>query len=144
MSTKMNPEAKALWLAALRSGDFHQAIGTLHERHTNTYGDGVVRDQFCCLGVLCKLAVDAGVEVLVTENVTHENKSEIAYDGRCDTLPDSVIDWAGLDSADPDANFRKEYDSVDMEYTETDSLSSLNDDYSWTFAQIADAIDANL
>jgi hypothetical protein len=41
----MNPEIKAKWVAALRSGEYQQG-----KAHLQT-GDG----KFCCLGVLCDL-----------------------------------------------------------------------------------------
>ena len=47
----MNPEIKAQWVAALRSGEYKQGRGQL--RNTD--------DEYCCLGVLCDLAVKAGV-----------------------------------------------------------------------------------
>lgn len=42
----MEPTAKAEWIAALRSGNYSQAQGTL-----KTLGN-----YFCCLGVLCDLS----------------------------------------------------------------------------------------
>lgn len=41
---KMNPERKAEWTAALRSGEYKQTNGFLHRR-----------GGFCCLGVACDL-----------------------------------------------------------------------------------------
>lgn len=41
----MDTELKAKWVAALRSGEYQQARGTLFD------GEG-----YCCLGVLCKVA----------------------------------------------------------------------------------------
>jgi hypothetical protein len=41
---KMNPEVKARWVAALRSGEYLQGTSTLR-----------IGDQFCCLGVLCDI-----------------------------------------------------------------------------------------
>lgn len=44
----MDPEYKAKWIAALRSGDYKQTQGTLR------------RDEACCcLGVLCSLVPEA-------------------------------------------------------------------------------------
>lgn len=40
----MNPDIKALWLEALRSGLYRQGRGRLRRSRNNT---------FCCLGVLC-------------------------------------------------------------------------------------------
>lgn len=40
----MNPELKAKWVAALRSGEYEQITGSLKEP-----------DGYCCLGVLCEV-----------------------------------------------------------------------------------------
>jgi len=74
VTEKMNPEVKELWLAALRSGEYKQGRQRLR-----------TDDEFCCLGVLCDLAVKAG-----------------AVDGFDDGgwyLPDDVATWAGLEDA---------------------------------------------
>jgi hypothetical protein len=42
----MNSELKAKWVEALRSGEYKQAEGKLHDTKN---------DAFCCLGVLCKV-----------------------------------------------------------------------------------------
>lgn len=44
--THLKVDIKGDWLAALRSGQFQQGQGTLHDRQFNTY---------CCLGVLEKV-----------------------------------------------------------------------------------------
>ena len=46
----MNPRIKAEWLDALRSGEYKQANGALHEIDPATGAAS-----FCCLGVLCDL-----------------------------------------------------------------------------------------
>lgn len=110
----MKPEIKAQWLAALRSGQYTQATGVLHET-------GPRGDSYCCLGVLCDLAEKAGVvESDVTQNprLAHDNTSllfeyrpagfdkdprgdDVGYDEiSSGTLPDAVQEWAGItDSA---------------------------------------------
>lgn len=45
----MNPELKAEWVAALRSGEYPQGNGKLN-----------VDGKYCCLGVLCELLVKRG------------------------------------------------------------------------------------
>lgn len=47
----MNPEVKAEWLAALRSGAYKQAQARLFDPETGGY---------CCLGVLCDIAEKRG------------------------------------------------------------------------------------
>src|ERR1700722_19140718 len=44
-SPKMDPALKAKWVAALRSGEYKQGDGKLHNR---------TDDSYCCLGVLCR------------------------------------------------------------------------------------------
>ncbi len=44
----MNPEIKAAWLEALRSGRYKQGRGSLREN-----------DEYCCLGVLCDIVPKA-------------------------------------------------------------------------------------
>ena len=56
MSFKLNPEAKAKWVAALRSGKYKQGHGRLR--------DG---DTFCCLGV----AVQEGLCVVLKSSLTY-------------------------------------------------------------------------
>lgn len=46
----MDPEIKAKWVEALRSGKYTQARGTLKKE---VEGSGV---SYCCLGVLCEVA----------------------------------------------------------------------------------------
>ena len=87
-TTPMDPKIKAWWLEALRSGEYKQGTGYLRRS-----------DKFCCLGVLCNLAVEAGApkveeDLLPTENVFIYNGSELV-------LPSSVMEWAGLNSSDP-------------------------------------------
>jgi hypothetical protein len=59
-TTVIEKKAKALeilreWVAALRSGEYTQGKSFLH---TELFGEG--SDQFCCVGVLCKIASDRG------------------------------------------------------------------------------------
>jgi|SRR6516162_4963994 hypothetical protein len=42
----MNSEIKNKWIKALRSGEYKQGEGVLHNQISNTY---------CCLGVLCQI-----------------------------------------------------------------------------------------
>ena len=112
----MNPEVKALWTEALRSGNYKQGRGQLHYR-------GEAGELFCCLGVLCDLAVKAGVVLPVDFAPT-----KVRYEGL--DLPPTIRDWAGLNRASPHVVVPGHGD---------DSLANLNDDR-WTFDQIADLI----
>lgn len=49
----MNPEVRAQWVAALRSGKYKQGVGRL-KREASGFGPGD-GEEFCCLGVLCDI-----------------------------------------------------------------------------------------
>ena len=125
MTLEMNPEIRARWTAALRSGDYQQGREALREETD----DG---EKLCCLGVLCVLAEQDGV-ITPTRSPDEDNGPLWAYDGRPDYLPESVKDWAGLTDCNP---LVRTGDSI-----ERTPLAWLNDDRSWSFARIADAID---
>lgn len=72
----MNEEVKTLWLEALRSGEYTQG----EFRLKTDLAAGEV--QFCCLGVLCEIAVKEGV---ISK-----------YNGERGGTPDKVAKWAGL------------------------------------------------
>jgi len=58
-----------------------------------------VDKKYCCLGVLCQLAVDSGVSIDVTVKYSAIVEDDVlAYDGARFNLPSSVIEWAGLGS----------------------------------------------
>lgn len=83
----MKPEIKEAWIAALESGQYEQGQGYLHRLDPDN------KDTYCCLGVLCELATEAGIcEKFNFTPLT------IAYDGRSFHLPESVMRWAGLDN----------------------------------------------
>lgn len=119
MPLDMNPEIRARWAAALRSGDYEQTSGSL--------SDG---QAFCCLGVLCDLAArDKVIPPLVADGkpVYGEDTDE--------ELPYRVRAWAGINASNPKVIAEVQGD------VEQVPLIGLNDDYHWSFAQIADAID---
>jgi hypothetical protein len=112
----MNPEIKARWTAALRSGEYQQSTEYLH------YKNG-----YCCLGVLCELAVQDNI-IPPAINLG----DSWAYDGAEKLLPDKVIAWAGLHEDDPAVKFNFET-----------GLAELNDD-GHDFNELADLIDNHL
>lgn len=117
----MKEEIKEKWVAALRSGDYQQGTGYLHRT------DGG-QDQYCCLGVLCELAIADGIPVDVHKVPTG---GYYQYGGKDSFLPREVIAWAGMEGND------------DPEVHEDGSLSILNDT-GHSFAKIADLIEENL
>lgn len=92
----MNKEIKEKWVAALRSGEYKQGTGCLHD--TN--------DSYCCLGVLCDLASKEKVG-----KWERSHKDTYKYKFVCDDhdycdgiLPEGVSDWAGLMTHNPSIN----------------------------------------
>lgn len=133
-------EHRQQWTAALRSGDYPQGKFALKTAEGN----------FCCLGVACELAVAAGVTKRIdrkcncstadcTSGSGYEN-----YDGNPvnSTLPDSVREWLGLEAAGGSLKETVYFGDREDENYAT-SLAGLNDDGGWTFAQIADLVDAD-
>ena len=87
MSKKLTEKQKIRrsWIRALRSGKYKQTDTVLHRTEEGN-------DYFCCLGVLCELAVKEGIiEPGKTkgENVYYSRKSY-------QVLPKKVQLWAGL------------------------------------------------
>jgi len=120
--TKMNPEWKAKWLAALRSGEFKQGNGYLNR-------DG----GFCCLGVLCELVAREGQ---TTKHVDEDGATHYARSGRCASLPYEIVELTGMVAWGSFGDF--EIDSPFL--SGATSLSAANDQGA-TFQQIADFIE---
>lgn len=121
----MNPNVKAKWVQALRSGQYEQGDGWLHYE-----ADGV--HKFCCLGVLCELAVEEGVIPPGDPNAGQPKNSVGNYiwdydDGNDCYLPPGVAAWADIDNTG-------RIDGYD--------LADMNDGGS-TFTEIADVIEAH-
>ncbi|WP_326565118.1 hypothetical protein VSH64_25070 [Amycolatopsis rhabdoformis] len=115
---RMDPEIKAKWIAALRSGEYEQGKRVLVEN-----------DRFCCLGVLCDLAAQAGVVVRFSSQRGFESTSD-PRDVSELSLPRAVEAWAKLGSFDPKVGGY--------------ALSTWNDSRDATFSEIADLIEAHL
>lgn len=103
----MNPEIKAKWLEALRSGDYTQGRKFLATKNKQT-GEF----DFCCLGVLCDLAVKEGAiepplvidywsGLEAGENLVHAYRVNDLNPEESRVLPPKVRAWAGLDSDSP-------------------------------------------
>ena len=122
----MNREVQKLWTVALRSGEFKQGRGIMHDAKTDTY---------CCLGVLSELAARRGI--CVRGEYGDEQPRVTQYDGWTSYLPVSVIQWAELSNQDPFV-----YD-IENKKAVPATLSSLNDS-GRTFEKIADAIESSL
>jgi hypothetical protein len=141
----VNPDVKAAWLEALRSREYQQSRGYLTV--TAVSKTSSTKTGYCCLGVLCALAARIGV-VEAREEEGADGFRFVRYgkpgmgreEDEAALLPTSVMEWAGLDEANP----RVPHPQTERGYREKYSLTSLNDGDKLTFDQIADAIEAGL
>jgi hypothetical protein len=124
MSQKINPEVKAKWVAALRSGEYKQCKGRLHSP------DG----GFCCLGVLSDIAVKHGIGEWrhIGRGICFISDSSLDEV----MLPEAVSEWAGFGYPERMGG-RVSVDNA------SDCLAAHND-AGRTFAEIADAIEEQL
>lgn len=114
----MNPEIKALWVAALRSGEYKQCRDRLRTEE-NT---------FCCLGVLCNLHAQAHPEIAARQ------LDSTMYMGQRGTPSTAVRAWAGL--VDQTGGY--------VTIAGLHSVLTAHNDAGRTFKQIAGAIEAQL
>lgn len=130
----MNNRVKALWIDALKGGEYAQAKGYLKRIDTLT-GEA----SYCCLGVLCDLAIKDGVEVEYVERETSIRCG--VYDSYPSWLPRSVQDWAGLTSDTGKFDGYISYVGDDGKEEVADTLMALNDGAEYNFSEIADVIE---
>ena len=134
----MKADVKKLWVDALRSGDYEQGKYQL----AKTGDDGVTR--YCCLGVLCDLAVKAGViDAPEIVDGSHSYADPFPFDSgyRNGTdLPARVLEWAGIDNPNP--MIATLADSAITDYKVRASYA--NDSFQWTFERIAAEIEKNI
>lgn len=143
----MNPEIKAKWVSALRSGEYQQGKMLLRPTE-NTY---------CCLGVLCDIATKSldntywgkssehGNGALFCPNEWDSDDGLISEDGE---LPHTVREWAGLDSENPkvtmnEKNIKENYKNIIYNDSRV-TLAELNDTHRYNFNEIADIIEEQL
>ncbi len=130
---KIKKEVAEKWVKALRSSKYRQAVGTLREKNEAPNG----KDGFCCLGVLCDLAVQEGA---IPEPEYSEESGDYLYGKKtksAELLPPAVVEWAGLSKVNPQVvDYEGEFG---QSYGLT--FSDLNDDYGFTFRKIATLIE---
>ncbi len=125
----MKPEIKELWVNALESGEYIQGKGRL-----------CLNGKYCCLGVLCDLAVKKGVIPRAVETRVAEGVAkEYGVGGETSFLPDEVRTWSGIGFADPYLPVPRRH-SVSVS---AKTLSNMNDD-GISFTEIATKIKENL
>lgn len=113
---------KRAWVEALRSGNYQQAHGLLCE--IDGEGEPV---GYCCLGVLCDLAAKDCAPV--TRRLNKE-ELRVEFDDSIGYLPQSVRDWANLNSDDPTVDGKP--------------LTHWNDSDKLSFSELADLIEEHL
>ena len=113
----MRTEIAREWAELLESGAYQQGKTVLAQ---------VTKDgkKYCCLGVLCELAIKHGVHLEV-----NREQDNITYDDRLGLLPSSVLEWADIVSTDGDVHLGA------GEYA-----SELNDNLGYSFQEIAQII----
>jgi hypothetical protein len=155
----MNQDVKKMWLEALRSGEYEQTKGKLHRTEVDDVDEEEgITVGYCCLGVLCDLAVKEGVAERRTGPYGREEfgdfQTDDIYGGLTSdaVLPRRVMEWAGLSDANPDVELST-FPDLHAKVMETDaymrgprekaSLATIND-AGGTFPEIADVIEAVL
>ncbi len=126
---KSPAEARQLWLAALRSGEFRQC--------KNQLCDG---EKYCCLGVACEVfrlhepeQNMLKIEPTLTQNNDGRWKYSIGGHESGGVLPDEVKAWLGMKTPDGFLGLRGK---------PVENLSAANDE-GQTFAQIAEIISSH-
>jgi hypothetical protein len=124
----LKADIKKRWVDALRSGEYQQGRELLVQ-------NDVLGDRFCCLGVLCEIAVADGILI-------REGHEYYAKDNKTDVsdaiLPMAVLRWADL----PDQGHNAP--EVPIPLREAAYLTTLNDQLEYNFGQIADVIEEKL
>lgn len=123
----MNVEIKRRWVEALRSGRYRQGRQVLVEP------DHILGDAFCCLGVLCEIAVQDGV--IVRGGQWYRDPKD-PMDENCVALPMAVLKWSELPTEGHCAS--------EVVLGKDIYLTTLNDDRKYDFNQIADVIEKSL
>ncbi len=123
------------WVKALRSGEYQQGKDALRKG-----------DKFCCLGVACDLYAKAHPEKVTwmyqevrggAESLGYIGYEFPSGDPQVAVLPEPVMEWLGIEEDNPILIPTADDDSHD-----SFCASELNDDENYSFAQIADAIEA--
>ncbi len=131
----MNPEIKERWITALRSDEYRQTTNYLNRN-----------GGYCCLGVLCEIAVEDGVVTKSfydpDETIVMYSDPNDGYDKTTKVLPDAVAQWAGFGLTDnPEVEIFVDLHDSSGERLRKISLAELNDRAGFNFHQIADVIE---
>ena len=122
----MKKEIADKWIKALRSGQYKQGLNYLNENNTN----------FCCLGVLCEIALSEGLNISKVGKLKCQPAPEESYiyeyNGDMQNLHISIIVWGDM-----------HIDKSINEHTCIGELISMNDNQGCSFEEIAKFIEDN-
>lgn len=148
----MKQEIAERWAGKLESGDYPQTTGALNR----VVGDGDKPIGFCCLGVLCEIAVEDGIVTKklrspYADAMWYGRENSLDFNGSTAFLPPEVYKWAGLkgDSVWFDVTEIVDTLNDDTEVIELKdgrkiaSAISLNDSGALNFKQIAELVRNN-
>lgn len=147
-------QARALWVSALRSGEYKQVTGTLHS---------IPNDAYCCLGVACEtfsklypsrlrrtaFSPNAVVNYTTPADVGVSSQYDTLEDGKVVTsdmsiLPVVVSKWLDVS---PDGLLKDEHRRAKPNFSDdretAESLVALNDSLKCSFEEIAHEIEAD-
>jgi hypothetical protein len=141
----MRKEIADKWIAALRSGKYKQTKGYLCVDKEFTQAPITYKPGHCCLGVLCEIAIEEGLEIEKNSSIKllgGSNSPSSSYNDEKSFLPYEVQVWADMHSNDGDGTHIEQEDDEGRIYDTRKSLAELNDDGK-TFEEIAAAIAEN-
>lgn len=111
----MNKGIADAWIEKLSDGSIKQG------RHSLCIYKQDRGYEMCCLGVLCELARENGLNIDINERQVHGGIiSERFYDGETKFLPESVMKWSGMKTAF--GRFGKETDET-LDYLNDQSFN---------------------
>lgn len=152
LNTPMNPEIKAKWLAALRSGEYKKGKGRLRRIATHLFlrnRRGRNAERFCCFGVLCDLYIkETGKGTWVFDSYDGDFDFYDTFGRKNSGMPtDAVYKWAGMQHSDVivlDEKDRKKYKDPDDYEPKSGFYLAEQNDKGRTFKTIANVIEKYL
>lgn len=129
--TMVNKANMRLWVAALRSKKFKQINGNL--KRISLITNEVIGH--CCLGVVCELAIEAGV-VIHSVTAPHGEGAEsaaVVFSGSTGYLPTPALTWLGIEDSEV-GDIPISVDAAGATITAVEA----NDNLGWDFEKIAD------
>lgn len=121
----MNPIIADRWIAALRSGKYKQTTGVLCREGA-----------YCCLGVLCELAIEDGIPMEKIAQMAYGSTGADSEFYEFEVLPAIVRTWAGM--ATSVGGYGTD---ADMDIIQNTHTLAYRNDRGATFKEIADLIE---